>query len=212
MFTKATQLVSQLVSLHVALVRKRLSHLVVISSVALIAQLAVNVAIAQETSVDWKEYAFSKLPSGNVGEFYSDGDIRRSPDGHNVKVWVKALDEKELDRAKDTMSKVNIGRVASKIAHYYIPPISTVQTLTHDQLYDTVMNEQVADEAEIQPRIRVLYELDCAGRLNREISMHINNKGHISSTDTTSEWKHAAPETPMATLQALLCQIPVSYK
>ena len=171
-----------------------------------------TVSIAEESSTDWKLYAFSKIPSGTVVLFYSDGDIRRSSGGQFVKVWIKALNEKELEHARDTMSKPMMERAADKIGHYYLPPVATVESATVDQIYNMVLFEQLADEAALQPRLRILYDLDCTGRVSRTLSLYIdkNGNGQISSSDKTSEWAHVAPETPLATLMSILCVIPAS--
>ena len=65
--------------------------------------------------------------------------------------------------------------------------------------------EEIANDAEIEPRSQLLYELDCVGQLYRERSIYTASDGTTRTADTTSRWQSLGPQTDAAVLTTLLC-------
>lgn len=65
----------------------------------------------------------------------------------------------------------------------------------------------VENVARFQPASEISYELDCAGRMLRDLSFHIVTNGHHSYKDEPSDWGHIPPEGNSANLLKLLCPL-----
>ena len=63
-----------------------------------------------------------------------------------------------------------IERVAQKVAAHYVPPIGATSELTQDQAVEITMDEETADNDYIQPIERILFDINCSGRLDRILS------------------------------------------
>ncbi len=160
---------------------------------------------AQHPDVDWKYFGSSTQPKPGY-LFYNSSDLVRTADGH-IQVWTKALPQKAVDRvanAKKPLKQI-LDRVAQKVAGGYSLPYSAYAKITFDQYMALVVCEEIADVADIQPTMRILYEIDCPGRMFRELSIFVNIGGRSGSKDQPSEWKHVAPETNPAAIAKLVC-------
>jgi hypothetical protein len=156
------------------------------------------------TSSQWKFFGGSPSKAGDLTLFYSESDLTRLPTGI-LRVWTKGLRHNALEQAYKKMDKGLIDKVAAKIAHYYIPPYAMLKDLSQDELVDVVSSEELANAATIQPSIRILYELNCAERTYRQLSVFLNMEGKTKTSSDVSQWDHIAPETNMASLSTLLC-------
>ena len=91
---------------------------------------------------------------------------------------------------------------ASRLSHYYFPPIFKVDHMRDkNQAESVIMYETLADVAGFEPESNIFYELDCRPRKIREL--HIS--AGTTSTNIPSEWKDVPPEGNGATLVSLLC-------
>jgi hypothetical protein len=94
---------------------------------------------------------------------------------------------------------------AQKILDGYVPPIVVVGEMKFDQMPAIVAAEEIAVVDYVKPQSRIFYEIGCSERMIRELSIHIEAKGKVGSSDTPGEWQHVAPETNGATLLKILC-------
>jgi hypothetical protein len=165
-----------------------------------------SIAAAQEKPPDWKYSGTGKADSSSelVAAFYSAGEISRLPDGH-IQVGEKLLSNDDLLRAFDSMSREQIDAIRKRIANSYVPPYARDHKLSQGALVWVVAQEELANSASIQPRMRGLIELDCSKRLSRELSMHVATPENPRSSDQTAEWHRTPRESSASELMALVC-------
>ena len=159
---------------------------------------------AQTKPLDWKLYGFRKVSSDQMELFYERSQIKHVQTGY-VLVWTMELSTEEIEAARRAMGKDLIDRVERKVAANYVPPYGRIKELRHDEMITVISSEEIANDAEIQPRARLLYELDCPGRMYRERSIYTASDGTTRTPDTTSRWQLLAPQTGAASLITLVC-------
>jgi hypothetical protein len=157
-------------------------------------------AVAQAPSVDWKAYGGAKIDGQSVC-FYDANGVVRITDGY-PRAWTKCLPQKDMD---DEFNDAIKDATAGKVVASYIPPIASVETLTYEQVLDVMRYEATADLTNIEPTMRIFYELDCHGRMLRELSTYIREHGKEGFDETPKAWKYIAPETNGARLLQMLC-------
>jgi hypothetical protein len=141
--------------------------------------------------------------------FYDRESLVRRPDSH-IEVWVKELPDFDIDRSENSKSghKGFIDRVATKILSGYEPPYASVAEVNEGLLYVIVSAEDVANNTDVKPTMRVLLEVDCPGRLCRALSVYLVKGSKRGFSDTPGQWGHVPPETNIAALFKLLCPRP----
>jgi hypothetical protein len=164
-------------------------------------------ASAQSLDADWKFFGGATLDGKKVLTFYDSESLMRQPNGH-IEIWIKGLPEPDVRHAEDTADKKAVARVAEKAVKGYVLPIQSVADFTHDQYIMLVLDEDIANGADIQPTIRMLFELNCRDRLSRALSVFLVQRGKKGYSDTPGKWTHAPPETNVAALLKILCPRP----
>jgi hypothetical protein len=159
---------------------------------------------AQTKPLDWKLYAVTKVSSDQMELFYERSQIKHVQTGY-VLVWTMKLTAKEIEAARRAMGKDLIDRVERKVATNYVPPYGRIKELSRDEMIAVTSSEEIANDAEIQLHRRILYELDCPGRMYRERSIYTASDGTTRMPDTTSRWQLLEPHTDAASLTTLLC-------
>src|SRR5262249_28578691 len=125
--------------------------------------------------------------------------------GH-FEAWVKALPLDAMNKAADKPDKELVEQATQKVLSGYIPPLGLDQKLTKNQITDAVIYEQIANEATIEPTMRMLEEIDCTNRMFRHLSVRMHQGTKTGSVDTPGPWKHIAPETNLFRVQMALCR------
>jgi hypothetical protein len=156
---------------------------------------------AADGSTVWRLYAFSKLPK-EVALFYLESEVVRTP-GH-VQVWTKALDAAKVEADNHGKKTAALSQTAELLLKGYKPPLSTVTDLTSDQVMTVILFERVADQATVTPTVRILYDIDCAQKQFRMLSMLMNNP--TGRENQPSPWQHVPPESAIETLTKLVCR------
>jgi len=67
--------------------------------------------------------------------FYEAKGVVQEPE-HHLRVWTKCLSQSSLDNIdieKDFDGRI-LKAAAEKVAHYYVPPIATVEHINFDQV------------------------------------------------------------------------------
>lgn len=165
--------------------------------------ILVRTSPAIAADVDWKWYG--GLASAIKGEeycFYEERGLVRA--GQNIiRVWTKCLLQRDLDAVsqKDIYWRAFIDMSASRIAHYYFPPIAKIEHLDSQQIEQIIAYETLADVSGISPDTQIFYELDCGQRKLRELHISVGTQ----STDVPTDWKNVPPEGNGANLISLLC-------
>ena len=155
-------------------------------------------------SSDWKYWGASGDATGKFQNFFEKNGIERLPGGH-IKVWTKALDWNAVEKHKP--SPIEMHQAVDRIGHYYFPELAKAQTLSKDQMMDSVLLEAVANGGSILPRLQTLFEIDCVGKMSRPLSIISNNNGRIQSSDKEGEWMHTAPDSSFSILAKILCPL-----
>jgi hypothetical protein len=153
-----------------------------------------------QAGVDWKFYGGASVDGLSMC-FYDANAVVQEP-GNQLQVWTKCLPQEALDQdnpvkmAEDLVQKIQDG---------YVPPIVVVGKVKSDQIPDIVSYEEIANVDDVKPQSRIFYEIGCSEGMIRELSIYIEAKGKVVSSDTPREWQHVAPETNAATLLKILC-------
>lgn len=128
------------------------------------------------------------------------------PNAH-VRVWAKCLREKDLDSVD--IQKAFGGKIlentAQKVGSKYVPPFATVETVDADQRLTVTQYEVTADIGSLDPQASIFYELDCRGRMIRELSTSFQTGGKRGSSDKPGDWRYIPPEGNGARLLKILC-------
>lgn len=151
--------------------------------------------------VDWKWYGGVKTAGDTLSCFYDEKGVQRQ--GYKIRVWVKCLKQSALDNVTEAARyfRAAIDMSASRIAHYYVPPIYLRENLTKAQLQTLIMYEAIADVSDLMPDSQIFYEMDCGQQKIRELSISVGNSGG----NQPQEWRYIPPEGNAATLHAILC-------
>jgi hypothetical protein len=141
-------------------------------------------------------------------DFFSSTDFTRRPDGH-VEVWVKGLKKKQVDQVMDKTlkDKERMKQLIVKVMAV-TPWIAEVEEVSQEDQQVIVLEEEIANTAEVPPVMRMLFEFDCGNRLMRTLSVYMVKDGRTGQSDKASEWMHIPPESNGSTLAALVCQKP----
>jgi hypothetical protein len=162
-------------------------------------------AVASE--VDWKMYGAASVDGYEIC-FYDAMGAALAPD-KNVRVWTKCLPQQDLDdiNTEHAFDGRILDHVAKKVSRHYVPPITSVENVDERQRLAIILYEEAADIAGIQPRSSIYYEIDCAQKMLRELSVSVSVNGKFGSRQTPSEWKYIPPEGNGARLLSLLCSM-----
>ena len=64
---------------------------------------------------------------------------------------------------------------------------------TEPQAADIARLEEIADIADVEPRVRISYELDCAKHLARQLNLYVKVNGKVRTVDKPGDWKAISP-------------------
>jgi hypothetical protein len=163
---------------------------------------------AQQPASDWRMIGETK----DEAVFYDASGMRKLPNGH-LEVWLKALPLKAIIKAYEQRDKERRDRAVRKLVSGYVPPVWLdkppmwfEKKTNRDQITDAVVFEEVANEAAIEPSMRLLVEVDCPNRLTRNLSAWFNLDGKVESSEKPGEWEHIAPETNINRLHMDACR------
>lgn len=157
---------------------------------------------------DWKLYGSATLDGNDeVTVFYSSSSIQKLQNGH-IRVWVKSLAHAQINQTLNAKrgKDARVERVAKKMVDGLSTPIAKIESLTSDQIAGILLEEEVANEALLVPRAQVFYELNCATRQIKGLSLNFVDKaGKRGSTSKEGEWDYVPPESIANRLMKMLC-------
>jgi hypothetical protein len=162
---------------------------------------------ARALGPDWKFYGGVSSPNGQSWCFYDARNIAREPGGL-MQVAAKCLPQTAMD---DIDIKTDFGgaiarNVAQKRRIHYMPPYAMAEPLDRAQAIDIARLEEIADIADIEPRVRISYELDCPKHQARLLSLHIQANGKVRTIDKPGDWKAISPRENSIRLSRILCR------
>jgi hypothetical protein len=159
---------------------------------------------------DWKYAggALTEMGNGNTLAFYDAENIEYSSNG-DVKVWTIAVDASEIDslagRDKRIMSKA-----AEKVAQSYYPPyfLSNPDFNTSADAYlEMIVWEESANHADMKPRAKMLYEINCRERMIQTVSaITYKSDGTTSFASDFDRWFPITPDSTGEALRRILCK------
>jgi hypothetical protein len=162
-----------------------------------------NVApLAQPISPDWRLVGFAS--DGYL--FYDAQGLRKLANGH-FEVWLKGLPAKRTEKAVDKLAndKGRLEHMYQKIKAGYVPPVGLTRKLTKTEIWNGLIDEEIADAGQIEPEIRMLVEIDCADSMSRRLSLWVKQGQKSGSSEKVADWEHIAPETNFDTLRLAIC-------
>ncbi len=164
-------------------------------------------AAARAASPDWKFYGGVSSQNGDSWCFYDANGVARGPTGH-LTLGARCLPRTAMDAVNpETGFEGAIARaVARQQRRRYRPPYTLVEAVTAAEAAEVIRLEQIADLADIPPRVRLSYELDCTGHRARELSLHVQVNGTVRDVDQPGAWQPISPETNTVRLAAILCR------
>jgi len=163
--------------------------------------------LARALNPDWKFYGGVSSQNGQSWCFYDSTAVFRAPDGH-LRIMAKCLPQTamdDIDIESDFAGKIT--RNAKEKQHrHYMPPYAMTETITGSQSADIALLEAIADIANVEPRVKLSYELDRIQNLARELSLYVQVNGKIRTVDQPSEWRNISPEANTDRLHKILCR------
>lgn len=178
----------------------------------LITMLVVLVISCLEASAaDWKFLGGFQLKQkrGDTIAYYDTESVQYLSNG-NVRVWIKAVYASEVDRLLTTKNKEIIKTTADKVANGYYPPyvlLNPYPQTSFDTYMEIVTWEEAANHAEIKPRAKIFFEINCKDKMIQTLSSVIyRGDGGTASTSGIGKWDYIGPESNGETLQKILCK------
>jgi len=175
------------------------SILVLCFAVVIALALGVRIGFTQ-AGVDWKVYGGVSVDGASLC-FYDANGVVPEP-GNQIRVWTKCLPLKALDNI--VLTDKMMEDAAQKILDGYVPPIVVVGEMK-DRIPNIVAYEEKANLDSVKPQSRIFYEIDCSEQMIHELSVYIDAKGKVASSNKTADWQHVPPETNGALLLKILC-------
>jgi hypothetical protein len=166
---------------------------------------------AEVWGADWKFIGGSVLQAGSQlkGETnicYCDPASVEYLSNGNIRVWIKAISPSEHNN-KIIEKKEVIEKAAQKVVDKYIPPYVLLHPETTFNDYVNIIGwEEAANDAEIKPRARVFYEVNCRDKMIRTLSVTTYNDAGVASRSKGDGWDYISPETNAETLRKILCK------
>jgi hypothetical protein len=162
---------------------------------------------ARAIGPDWKFYGGVSSPNGQAWCFYDARSIAREPTGL-LQVAAKCLPQTDMD---DIDVEADFGgaiarNVAQKRRSHYMPPYAMAETLNRAQAIDIARLEEIADIANVEPRVRVSHELDCTKHMARQLNVYVKVNGKVRTVDKPSDWKAISPRENTIRLARILCR------
>ena len=159
---------------------------------------------AAAVDVDWKWYGGFAFGGVEQQCFYEERGLVKEPNAM-FRFWTKCLRKTDLDRDFKKTPYYNsvMSMSASRIAHYYFPPIEKAEKLNIDQIMNIVLYESLADIAGFESTASILYEMNCRQKQLRELDITVGTH----STSVPREWSNGPPESNGGNLLAMLCPL-----
>jgi hypothetical protein len=133
-----------------------------------------------QAGIDWKFYGGASVDGASLC-FYDAIGVVQEP-GNQIRVWTKCLPQEAVEGLP--LKKDLVENAVQKIRDGYVPPIVVTGDMKFDQVPDIVGYEEIANLGDIQPQSRMFYEIGCSEWMIRELSIDIETKGKVVSSDT----------------------------
>jgi hypothetical protein len=162
---------------------------------------------ARALAPDWKFYGGVSSPNGQSWCFYDARSVALEPGGP-MRVAAKCLPQTDMDDVDTThdFGGAIARNVARKRRDHYMPPYARAETLSRAEIADIARLEEIADIADVKPRVRISYELDCTKHLARQLNLFVEVNGKTRTVDKPGDWKPISPRENSIRLSRILCR------
>lgn len=181
---------------------------------ALVESLSATIAHASE----WQYAGYAKANGVESHQFFDAESISR-PTKDVVRVWVKAIRVRNLDRYNKTHEKSVSEKVAQKIAFGYSPqflmlPAIRAQFADAGKLenanIDLTIYEVIANESGIKTFHQFYFEIDCLGKRIRMLDgVSYNDRGEPSgkSAKHAGDFSFISPDSNAERWSLMMCPV-----
>jgi len=166
--------------------------------------------VTDELRANWK-YAGGTLPekgSAHTLAFFDADNVQYLSNG-DVQVWIKAIDASEIDTIVGKEKEIT-KKAAEKMAKSYYPPyfLSNPDPDPGVDMYLEIIEwEEAANHADIRPRARLLYEINCKERMIQTVSaITYKSDGTTTFASDFDRWSPIVPESTGDALRNILCK------
>jgi hypothetical protein len=169
--------------------------------------LILALGCVEASGADWKFFGGSVLLKDETTIGYYDVESIEYLSNGNVRVWTKTVNPSEVERISG--KKEVIEKAARKLIDGYYPPYALLNPYpktSFDDFINIIGWEEAANYVGIKPRLRVLFEINCKGKMIRALSTTAYNDAGVPSSSKGGEWDYIGPETNSETLQKILCK------
>jgi hypothetical protein len=160
---------------------------------------------------DWRYAGYTNTNGTDLVQFYDNGSV--TIDGNLVKVWVKAIKTKDLERVGENHPEISKIAV-QKMVHGYVPkfldfPGGTSFNSKDDRtmLAIIIAYEAMANLQNTPLEMNILFEFNCKTKMYGILSFKDKDKKGIPRSVSTPNptWDYLAPDTNMFRLSQLIC-------
>jgi len=145
---------------------------------------------------------------GNANAFFDAENIEYLSNG-DVKVWTITVDASELRRLAGRDKRI-MSKAAEKVAKSYYPPyfLSNPDLSTIDDAYmEIILWEEAANHADVKPRAKMLYVINCRERMIQTISaITYKSDGTTTFASNFDRWSPITPDSTDDVLRKILCK------
>ena len=137
----------------------------------IIALLIIGFYAVEASGADWKFLGGSDVRDGEKVIAYYDAESLEYLSNGNVRLWTKAVYPSEVERIAN--KKDVIEKAAKKVVDAYFPPyvlLNPHPKTSYDDYVEIIAWEEAANHAEIEPRARFLFEINCKEKTIRTLS------------------------------------------
>jgi hypothetical protein len=155
----------------------------------------------------WQYGGYSVTTKGEkLYSFYDTESVGVKPNG-NIRVWVKAVTEVELEAVRKKNEKMLVEKGARRVVNHQYILFATYQNMDFKTMVEVIPYEEIANLPNVNIRMSLLFEIDCKEKKVRTLSITAYNKnGSPTSTSDEGKWDYIIPESNMDILRKMLCR------
>jgi hypothetical protein len=160
---------------------------------------------------DWKYLGGATLPTGQQTIVFYDSESIVYTKNRTIKAWTKSFQLSDFISVKNRNEHKVLEKSAAKQRSRYYPPYTLVNPKTgFDDYVEIISWEAVANSFKIKARAKVLFEIKCADKMIRTLSI-VSYKyiGDIESRRNSTKagaWNQISSKSNADTLQKILCR------
>lgn len=140
--------------------------------------------------------------------FYDAENVEYLADG-GLKVWVKSVDASEIQEFVADEENI-MKKAAEKTAASYYPPyflLDTTPGASADRYIEMIAWEEAANQADLKPRGKRLYEINCRERKIHSVSsITYRSDGTTTFSSDFDRWSPITPGSTADGLHKILCK------